>query len=188
MRKTVSHESVLFHLGLSGDDLQKLTAYLELVERWNARTNLTGAKTIEDRARILIAGVLSGRAYVGSGELIDIGSGNGSPGIVMTVLCRPRHATLIEPRTHRWAFLREVVRVLALRDVDVLRVKYEEYVGNPADTVTVRGLSIPADRLDKLVVKGGRLLAFGPSITASSGKVFLVTETIGDLSIWERFS
>jgi 16S rRNA G527 N7-methylase RsmG len=95
------------------------------------------------------------------GRLIDVGSGNGSPGLVLAVLRPDLRVTLLEPRTRRWAFLRESVRHLDRPDVEVLRVRHDGYGGLAAGTVTLRGLALPLPALAPLVEPGGRLVFFG---------------------------
>jgi 16S rRNA (guanine527-N7)-methyltransferase len=94
------------------------------------------------------------------GDLIDVGSGNGSPGLVLALLRDDLEVTLLEPRVRRWAFLREAARA-AGRGVRVLRVRHDGYLGTPAPTVTLRGVALPLAELAELVERGGRLLVFG---------------------------
>ena len=62
------------------------------------------------RVALLVAPVLPLADLLEPGELLDVGSGNGSPGLVLALL-RPRlDVTLLEPRQRRWAFLREAAR------------------------------------------------------------------------------
>ena len=49
------------------------------------------------------------------GSLIDVGSGNGSPGLVLALVRDDLEVTLLEPRARRWAFLREAARASGAR-------------------------------------------------------------------------
>jgi 16S rRNA (guanine527-N7)-methyltransferase len=122
--------------------------------------NLTGARTPEGRVAVLVAGVLPARDLPAPGRLIDVGSGNGSPGLVLALLREDLEVTLLEPRQKRWAFLREAARQTG-REVDVRRERHDQYSGAPARTVTLRGLALPLAELAPLVFPGGRLLVFG---------------------------
>ncbi len=95
------------------------------------------------------------------GSLIDLGSGNGSPGLVLALLREDIAATLLEPRQKRWAFLREAARAAGVRSVRVLRARHDEYDGPSARTLTVRALALPLAELGRLVAPGGRLIVFG---------------------------
>jgi 16S rRNA (guanine527-N7)-methyltransferase len=102
------------------------------------------------------------------GLLVDVGSGNGSPGLVLALLRPELPATLLEPRQKRWAFLREAARAGGLSRVDVQRARHQEYAGPAARTLTVRALRLEARDLERLVAPGGRLLVWGvaPAVPA----------------------
>ena len=93
----------------------RLAAYLDTLADWSRRTNLTGARTAAERVRLLVADVLPGAFLPEPGALIDVGSGNGSPGLVLALVRDDLEVTLLEPRTRRWAFLKEAARASARR-------------------------------------------------------------------------
>jgi 16S rRNA (guanine527-N7)-methyltransferase len=119
--------------------------------------------------RILVAPVLPALGLLAPGALLDVGSGNGSPGLVLSLLEPGRPATLLEPRAKRWAFLREAARAAGRPDVRVLRHRHDAYAGPPAANVTLRGLRLSLSALEALVEKGGRVLVFGPPPPAEPG-------------------
>jgi 16S rRNA (guanine527-N7)-methyltransferase len=124
--------------------------------------NLTAARTPEERVRLLVTAVLPALPLVRPGRLLDVGSGNGSPGLVLALAREDLHATLLEPRAKRWAFLREAARAAgAASRVEAVRARHDEYPGPPADTVTLRALALSLPDIAPLVVPGGRLLVFG---------------------------
>jgi 16S rRNA (guanine527-N7)-methyltransferase len=94
------------------------------------------------------------------GTLIDVGSGNGSPGLVFALVRDDLEVTLLEPRSRRWAFLREAARA-AGRPVRVLRLRHDGYTGDPARTLTLRAVALPLAELAGLVAPGGRVLVLG---------------------------
>ena len=155
------HQEALEGLQLARDTRARIAAYLDTLAAWSARVNLTAARTPEERVRLLVMAVLPALPLVESGALLDVGSGNGSPGLVLALLREDIQATLLEPRTRRWAFLREVVRVTGSRHVRVVRARHDAYPGPPVRTVTVRALTLPLLELAPLVMAGGRLLVFG---------------------------
>jgi 16S rRNA (guanine527-N7)-methyltransferase len=131
--------------------------------------NLTGARTPAERVAVLVAAVLPAAPLLGPGRLIDVGSGNGSPGLVLAVLRPELPVVLLEPRRRRWAFLREASRAAGRPDVEVLRLRHDRYEGPAAATVTVRGLDLPLAALAPLVGEGGRALLFGAGRVAEAG-------------------
>ena len=76
------------------------------------------------------------------GRLLDVGSGNGSPGVVLAALRPDVAVTLLEPRQRRWAFLREAIRAIGRPEIDVRRERLEAY-GGDAENVTLRALVQP---------------------------------------------
>jgi 16S rRNA G527 N7-methylase RsmG len=151
---------LLENLGLADEARERLVAYLELLGRWSSALNLTGLKTTESQIRVLVRGVLPAIGLPEAGRLIDVGSGNGSPGIVFAAVRDDLEVTLLEPRAKRWAFLREAARVLDRR-VTVLRESHDSYVGPPGRTVTMRALSLPLGDLEPLTAPRGKVLVFG---------------------------
>jgi 16S rRNA (guanine527-N7)-methyltransferase len=97
------------------------------------------------------------------GDVLDVGSGNGSPGLVLAVLRPELAVTLLEPRQRRWAFLCEASRVVSMPRLQVLRLRYQEYAGPPVRTLLARGLGAEAEALARLVASGGQLLTSAPA-------------------------
>jgi 16S rRNA (guanine527-N7)-methyltransferase len=98
------------------------------------------------------------------GELVDIGSGAGLPGIVLALLRPGLDVILLEPLLRRSVFLDECVAELGLANVTVLRARAEDKTaaGIRADFATARAVA-PLDRLfgwtAPLLRPGGELLA-----------------------------
>ena len=158
-----AHATLLRGLGIGPAPAARLALYLDLVAAWNPRVNLTGARTPEERVSVLVAPVWPAAAGLEQGLLLDLGSGNGSPALVLAALRPDIPATLLEPRQRRWAFLREAARAVGRPDVDVRRCRHDAYEGPPGRTVTVRALALPLGELAPLVAPGGRLLVWGPA-------------------------
>jgi 16S rRNA (guanine527-N7)-methyltransferase len=137
-----------------------LERYLDLLAAWSARVNLTGAATPADRVALLVGDVLPAAPLLRPGRLIDVGSGNGSPGLVLALLRPELPVALLEPRQRRWAFLREACRAAGRPDVEVRRQRHDQYDGPRAATLTVRALDLPLASLAPLVEEGGRVLYF----------------------------
>ena len=166
--------------------MDALTRYLDLLAAWSGRVNLTGAATPAERVRVLVAPALTALPLLGPGSLLDVGSGNGSPGLVVSLLEPHRAAALLEPRAKRWAFLREAARAAGREDIRVLRQRHDAYAGPPAANVTVRGLRLPLSALRPLVEPGGRLLVFGAPPMPSAGWREPAGTPHPDLTVFER--
>jgi 16S rRNA (guanine527-N7)-methyltransferase len=97
------------------------------------------------------------------GELVDIGSGAGLPGLVLAMVKPVLQVTLVESMLRRCTFLEECAERLSLENVRVVRGRAEDLAGKiEADTATARAVA-PLERLAGwaagLLRPGGELLA-----------------------------
>jgi 16S rRNA (guanine527-N7)-methyltransferase len=155
------HRAPLEALGLRAPALGRLAAYLDTLAAWSPRVNLTGARSPAERVRLLVADVVAAATLPAPGRLVDVGSGNGSPGLVLALLRDDLEVTLFEPRARRWAFLREAARASGRPGIRVERHRHDTYAGPPFATVTLRALALPLGALVGLVAPGGRVIVFG---------------------------
>jgi 16S rRNA (guanine527-N7)-methyltransferase len=96
-----------------------------------------------------------------SGRVLDVGAGNGSPGLVLAALRPDLTFVLLEPRSKRWAFLREAVREMGVNNVVVERHRSDSYSGAPVNTVTMRAVGLLPEEVRHLLVPSGKVLVFG---------------------------
>jgi 16S rRNA (guanine527-N7)-methyltransferase len=106
----------------------RLAVYTALVLDANRRLNLTGAKTGAAFAAHILDALTLQRDV--TGPLIDVGSGNGLPGIPLALATNAR-VTLLEPIKKRATFLRTALAALAL-DGEALDARAEDAARNPA--------------------------------------------------------
>ena len=171
---------------LSPAIVAKFDEYLALIQRWNARMNLTAIREPRD---ILMRHFVESIACTqhlssGIGSLLDFGSGAGFPGIPIA-LCRPEiRVTLAESQTKKAAFLREAVRVLEL-NCSVFGQRAESLT-QQFDCVALRAV----DQMERAVASACRLVRPGgwlaimttmaelPVIHAAAGDQFNCSETM----------
>jgi 16S rRNA (guanine527-N7)-methyltransferase len=139
---------------------ERLAIYAALVLEANRRHNLTGAKTgTAFAAHILDA--LTLRDDVAA-PLVDVGSGNGIPGIPLA-LASGAEVTLVEPIRKRAAFLEDALAALGLAG-DVLAQRAEDAARDPrhrehyrsATARAVAGASAVAELTVPFLAIGGR--------------------------------
>jgi len=153
-----------------------LAAYLELLDHWSERVNLTGARTPAERVALLVQDVLPAANLLQGTTLLDIGSGNGSPGLVLALLRPQLSVTLLEPRLKRWAFLREAARVVGRPEIEVLRQRHDQWQGPPVENLTLRGLGLSRESLLPLLTADGQALVFGTVRPAQGVQMDVVGE------------
>jgi 16S rRNA (guanine527-N7)-methyltransferase len=97
--------------------LPKLSAYLELLLKWNARTNLTAIRDPEEIVRRHFGESLFAGLHLApdANTVLDFGSGAGFPGLPIAILHPEIAVTLAESQNKKSTFLREAVRTLGLK-------------------------------------------------------------------------
>lgn len=102
-------------LNVPQDLYSRCAVYLNLLLRWNARTNLTAVRDPEMLAtRQLGESLFAAHLVPDIGTLLDFGSGAGFPGIPLQLMRPDLQVTLSESQGKKTGFLREAVRLLAL--------------------------------------------------------------------------
>lgn len=122
--------------------VEQLTAYVALLEKWQARINLVGRGTLDDIWRRHILDSAQLRSFLPHADkpiIADLGSGAGFPGLVLAIL-GAGEVHLIESDTRKAAFLNEVRRVTGA-NVTVHAERIEVYSGPPPDIVVSRALA-----------------------------------------------
>ena len=176
-------------IAVFGDSLAKARRYVELLATDGVTRGLIGPReTSRLWDRHLLNCALVAELVPERGELVDIGSGAGLPGIVIAMLRPSLHVVLLEPLLRRSVFLEECVSALDLPNATVLRARAEEKAasGIRADVATARAVA-PLDRLvgwaAGLLRPGGELLAIkGQSAAAELEAAEPVLSRLGVLS------
>ena len=125
-----------------------LTAFVELLLRWNKVHNLTGVRGADEVVDRHIVESFALRALIKGTHVADVGSGGGLPGVPLAIAEPERRFTLIESRAKRVHFLRHVVGELKLENTGVAHSRAEDlHVERPFDTVLARAVAPPAELL-----------------------------------------
>ena len=133
---------------VSNELADRLRIYLDLLLRWNARINLTAIRDPEQIVTrhfgesLFAARILDDTGAFKSGAtptLSDIGSGAGFPGIPIKLVAPEVQVTLIESQNKKATFLREAIRTLDLKGIDVFSDRAEAW-NRTAQAVTLRAV------------------------------------------------
>jgi 16S rRNA (guanine527-N7)-methyltransferase len=101
-----------------------LSAWLDLIATWNARIDLTAARSPDELVDLMLADAIVIAPELGAGtRIVDVGAGAGSPGLAIGLLRQDVSVTLAEPQQKRVAFLRTVVGTTECKNVDVVRAR-----------------------------------------------------------------
>ena len=125
-------------LSLSPQQTDSILLYCQELQKWNKRVNLIARNTsptdiVEkhflDSLTLLPVihqyGLEQGRIGDDGVSLIDVGSGAGFPGLVLAAALPELAVTLVEPRQKRVSFLRHIIRILGLTNVQVTDQRIE---------------------------------------------------------------
>jgi 16S rRNA (guanine527-N7)-methyltransferase len=142
------------HAALDSETASHFEDYSVLLQRWNARTNLTAIRDEECILRRHFSECIAAAQAlpIDSGTLLDFGSGAGFPGIPIA-LCKPEiHVTLAESQGKKAAFLREAIRMLGL-STQVYSDRAEK-LGKTFDMVTLRAV----DKMEEAIEAASALV------------------------------
>lgn len=157
-----------FGLTLSVRQREQLEHYAELVAKWQRITNLTAATSALAFAREHIVDALAVVVHVAGRRVLDVGSGNGLPGMVLAVVNPALAVTLLEPRARRARFLTQVRIELGLANVEVVSARVERY--RPAHSYDII-IAQAFGSLGELFAATARLHQTGTQLLAMKGRL-----------------
>ena len=130
---------------VSRETHERLTAYEALVRKWNAKINLIAPSTLpEFNSRHIQDSIqIFDHVQFPEGNWVDLGSGAGLPGIVVSIYAQkaPLTVSLVESDQRKSAFLRTVIRELSLQNVSILTGRIENVPPLAANFVSARALA-----------------------------------------------
>ncbi len=147
--------------GLLGIFVKELTA-------WNKHMNLTGlssTKRIMDE--LVVDSLMPAPCLPDNGLLLDVGSGAGFPAIPLKI-CKPSMKFfLLEPNSKKGSFLRQIIRLCGLKQIEVLKDRIDTpsrpFPFTRCDIITSRAMA-PLPQLIKwctpYLAPGGLMVVF----------------------------
>jgi 16S rRNA (guanine527-N7)-methyltransferase len=109
----------------------KLAAYLELLAKWNATFNLTAIRDRQQMVSHHLLDSLSVARYIENGNLLDVGSGGGLPGIPLAIWAEAAlpglKVTVLDSNHKKSAFLRQAQIELKLANLEVCGERVEAF-------------------------------------------------------------
>ncbi len=135
--------------GVCDDVLERLRAFVALLEKWQRTVNLVGRGSLGDvwRRHMLDSAQLGAHLPKDAKIIADIGSGAGFPGLVLAITEADIGAEfhLIESHARKCAFLNEANRITGAGAV-IHHCRMEDLTNITADVIVARAVA-PLDKL-----------------------------------------
>jgi 16S rRNA (guanine527-N7)-methyltransferase len=162
-------------VALDGAQLGKLDKYLELLQTWNRKINLTAITESRAVVELHFLDSLAVAPLVREVDtLIDVGAGAGFPGAVLAIALPHLRVTAIDGVAKKVAFLQTLKRTLALK-LEPLHAR-DEQIDRTFGAAVSRATWDPPEWLAhgaRLVAPSGRLIAMqtaeAPLLEAPAG-------------------
>ena len=104
---------------------------LELM-KWNQKTNLTAiTDPFEVAVKHFLDSIVPVKIIPSNALLLDIGSGGGFPGIPLKIILPSLSVTLIDASRKKVSFLKHIIRIQELKNIDALQIRAEEFANKP---------------------------------------------------------
>jgi 16S rRNA (guanine527-N7)-methyltransferase len=104
---------------------------LELM-KWNQKINLTAiTDPFEIAVKHFLDSIVPVTIIPSNASLLDIGSGGGFPGIPLKIIWPSLSVTLIDASRKKVSFLKHIIRILELKNIDALHVRAEGFANKP---------------------------------------------------------
>lgn len=110
---------------LDGNKLRLFEKYYEILSSYNEKFNLTAITEKNEVYLKHFVDSLTGAKFI-NGDFLDVGAGGGFPSVPIKILKPELKATLLEATGKKCEFLRELVKELGLKDVQIICGRAEE--------------------------------------------------------------
>ena len=186
-RELLHNASQEMNLSLSGNQIDQLIAYADLLEKWNRAYNLTA---IRDRREIFsrhLIESLSIASFVTGRRRLDVGTGAGLPGVPLAILEPSVTYVLLDSNGKKTRFLTEVKRSLGLSNIEVQTARVEKWdPDEPFDAIVTRAfadLATTCQRIGHVLAHQGMLFAM--KTERANQEMFAIPDHLEQVSCWD---
>ena len=129
-KKDPELNKILMALSLNVDDsiIKRIEEYLEILFKWHEQNNIISTR---DRTYFLqrdFFDSLSMLSHLPKGALLDVGTGAGIPGILLSFFRPDEHITLLDRRDNPIRFLEHVKLILKLENIDIVKTDINKMI------------------------------------------------------------
>ena len=157
----LEHGAAELGLSLSAAQQQTLLDFHAGLLKWNRAYNLTAVRDPEQMMIRHILDSLTVVPWVRPGEVLDVGTGAGLPGVVLAIVCPDVRVTCLDGNGKKIRFIRQMVMELQLGAVTPVQARAEDFTG-AFNQITSRALATLAEMVgwtEHLLAPQGEWLA-----------------------------
>jgi len=121
-------EALNLHSVVTAEMQSQCLAYLTLLQKWNKVYNLTAVRDPQEMLVLHLLDSLSVLPYIQTGNLLDVGSGGGLPGLVIAITRPDVQVTTIDTVQKKAIFMRQVKAELGLSNAQVVHARVEAFM------------------------------------------------------------
>ena len=115
------------NINIESDIINKLLAFIMLMEKWNKTYNLTAIRNRHDMVQLHLLDSLAMLPHVAGRRIIDVGTGAGLPGIPLALCMPDTQFTLLDSNIKKTRFVQQAVLELKLKNVKVCHNRVEQF-------------------------------------------------------------
>jgi len=133
---------------------EKIDTFVQLLQKWNARINLTASDSWESIEPLLLEGLWASKIYPEEAKNhLDIGSGAGFPAIPLKIMVPGIKLAMVDSRLKRISFLETVASALKLSNTSAFHCRINDYLelnNRKWDCISWKGIKIDRDDFLKI--------------------------------------
>jgi 16S rRNA (guanine527-N7)-methyltransferase len=138
-------------LSISVDQEFALFQYLQLLDKWNKKFNLTAVRDIKEMVSLHLLDSLSIAPFIKAKNLLDVGTGAGLPGIPLAICFPKMQVSLLDSNGKKVRFCRQAILELGLKNAFAFQERIESFQSNKQfEQITSRAFS-SLDNMVKLL-------------------------------------
>ncbi len=136
------------NLKLSKNKLDQLSEYANLIVKWNKTRNLVSRNANLETINEHILDCACLIPHLKESNLLDVGSGAGLPGLVVSILDDEKNIKLLEPNQKKISFLTHAQAKLDLKNTTIFKERIENLEEINEETIITRAVMEPKKLLN----------------------------------------
>ena len=125
---SVTDGLVAMHIAASSQQIENLTDYLKLLQKWNRSYNLTA---ISEPAKMVSYHLLDSLSLMPlllrANKVLDVGSGAGLPGIPLAIAMPETIWVMLDSNARKTRFIRQAIAHCGLHNAQVVQSRVQDY-------------------------------------------------------------